>query len=71
MTKGAAVIAISLALMTGYYWARWRRAETVNRAAKATADGVGKVAWRARGVILLVGAAVYVAIDLWLRGRGR
>lgn len=71
MTKGAAVIAISLALMAGYYWARWRRAETVNRLAKAAADGAGKVAWRARGVILLVGAAVYVVIDLWLRGRGR
>ncbi|HEY5986914.1 MAG TPA: hypothetical protein VIV12_11130 [Streptosporangiaceae bacterium] len=71
MTKDAAVIAIALALMSGYYWARWQRAETVNRATKAAADAAGRAAWRSRGGMVLVGFAVYALIDLWLRGRGR
>lgn len=65
------MIAIVIALMVGYYWARWRRAETSNRVARAQADGAGKTVWRARGSILLVGIAVYAVISLWLKGRGR
>lgn len=71
MTKDAAVIAVLLALMVGYHWARWRRAETTNRVARGAADTAGKAAWRARGLIVLVGAAVYAVIHLWLHGRGR
>ena len=71
MTEEAAVIAIVLALAGGYYWARWRRAENARRLAKATADTANKGAWRARGVILLVGVAVYAVINLWIHGRGR
>ncbi|MGE5289543.1 MAG: hypothetical protein ACM3ML_20570 [Micromonosporaceae bacterium] len=71
MTRDAAVIAIVIALMVGYYWARWRRAETTNRMARAAADTAGKTVWRARGAIVLVGAAVYVVIDLWFRVQGR
>lgn len=71
MTKDAAVVAIVISLMGGYYWARWRRAEATNRVAKQQADAAGRGAWRARGAILLVGVAVYLVIDLWIRGRGR
>jgi hypothetical protein len=71
MTKDAAVIAVVLALMVGYYWARWRRAENSVKTAKALADGAGKTAWRARGVLLLVGVGVYAAITLWFHGKGR
>ena len=71
MSKDAALIAVVLALMVGYYWARWRRAETGAKTAKALADGAGKTVWRARGVMLLVGVAVYVAVALWFRGHGR
>ena len=71
MTAETAALAISLALMGGYYWARWRRAENSRRVAKAAVDTAEKGAWRARGMVLLVGIAVYAAIDLWLRGRGR
>jgi hypothetical protein len=35
------------------------------------AGGAGKQAWRARGVIALVGFFVFALIDLWLRGSGR
>ena len=71
MTRHAAVLAVIGALMLGYYWARWRRAETTNRVAQAAAGNAGKQAWRARGVIVLVGFFVYALVDLWLRGRGR
>ena len=42
MTAIAATVAIFVALMVGYYWARWRRAETSLRAAKSQADAAGK-----------------------------
>jgi hypothetical protein len=71
MSKGAAVIAIVIALMVGNYWARWRRAETAKRLAKTAANNAGKGVWRARGIMLLVGVALYVILDLWFRGRGR
>lgn len=57
MTAEAAALAISLALMGGYYWARWRRAENTRRVAKAAVDTAEKGAWRARGMALLVGIA--------------
>ena len=71
MTKEAAVLAISLALIGGYHWARWQRAEATRRFAKAAADTAGKGAWRARGVILLIGVAAFAVINLWVHGRGR
>jgi hypothetical protein len=71
MSTGAAVIAVVIALLVGNYWARWRRAEATKRLAKAAADTAGKGVWRARGVMLLVGLALYFVLDLWFRGRGR
>jgi len=71
MTRDAAVLAVVGALMLGYYWARWRRAETTNKTAKAAGDAAGKQAWRARAVMVLVGFFVFALIDLWLRGSGR
>ncbi len=71
MTQTAAVVAVVVSLMLGYYWARWRRAEGSARSARALADAAGRQAWKARGVILLMGVAVYVVIHLWLGGRGR
>ena len=71
MTPDAAVLAISVALMGGYAWARWRQRENTNRVAKAASEAAGRQAWRARGVLLLIGVAVYAAIELWFRGSGR
>ncbi|MHB1593362.1 MAG: hypothetical protein ACYCO9_03820 [Streptosporangiaceae bacterium] len=62
--------AIVIALMVGYYWARWRRAETTKQAAKAAAEAAGKAVWRARGVIALVAVVVYAVIRLWIRNHG-
>ena len=69
MTRDAAAVAVIVSLMLGYYWARWRRAEGSARSARALADAAGRQAWRARGMIVLVGVAVYVALHLWLRGK--
>lgn len=69
MTKAAAVSAIVVALMVGYYWARWRRAEATKQAAKAAAEAAGKSVWQARKVIVVVGAVVYALIIFWFHGR--
>jgi multisubunit Na+/H+ antiporter MnhB subunit len=69
MTQTAAVVAVVVALMLGYYWARWRRWEGSAKSARALADAAGRQVWKARGAMLLVGVAVYVALHLWLRGR--
>ena len=67
MTSDAAALAVIVALMLGYYWARWRRAEATNRTARAAINTAGRQAWRARGAMLLVGAVVLAVIDVWLR----
>ena len=69
MTRDAAAVAVIVALMLGYYWARWRRAEGSARSARALADAAGRQAWKARGMIVLVGFAVYAALHAWLGGR--
>ena len=69
MTRDAAAVAVIVSLLLGYYWARWRRAEGSAKSARVLADAAGRAAWRARGMILLVGVAVYVALHTWLGGR--
>jgi ABC-type amino acid transport system permease subunit len=71
MTADAAALAVIIALMVGYYFARWRRAETSRKTNKAIADVAAGVAWRTRGTMLLVGAALWAIIDAWFRGKGR
>jgi hypothetical protein len=68
MTRDAAAVAVIVALMLGYYWARWRRAEGSARSARALADGAGRQAWKARGMIALVLVALYVVLHAWLGG---
>jgi hypothetical protein len=71
MTPVAATVAIFVALLLGYFFARWRRAEASLKSAKALADTAGQAAWRFRALVVLVAAAVYVVLHLWLGGRGR
>jgi len=71
MTTDAAVLAVIIALMVGYYFARWRRAETSLKTNKAFAEVSARTAWRARGAMLLVGIALWALIDVWFRGKGR
>jgi hypothetical protein len=69
MTQDAAAVAVIVALMLGYYWARWRRWEGSAKSARALADAAGRQAWKARGMMALVGVALYVVIHLWIQGR--
>jgi hypothetical protein len=71
MTPIAATVALFVAVMVGYYWARWRRAEASLRTAKGRADAAGKAAWRSRGLIILLAATVDVVLHAWFGGRGR
>jgi hypothetical protein len=59
MTTGAAVVGIVVALLAGYWWARWRRAETANRTARATASAGGRQVWRARVAMLIIGLVIF------------
>ncbi|HEX9354512.1 MAG TPA: hypothetical protein VF933_11940 [Streptosporangiaceae bacterium] len=69
MTRDAAAVAVIVALLLGYYWARWRRAEASAKGSRLLAEAASRAAWRARGMIVLVGVAVYVALHTWLGGR--
>lgn len=69
MTREAAAVAVIVALLLGYYWARWRRAEASAKGNRALAEAASRAAWRARGMIALVLVAVYVALHLWLKGQ--
>jgi hypothetical protein len=69
MTQSAAAVAVIVALMLGYYFARWRRWEGSAKSARVLADAASKAAWKARGAMLLVGVAVYVVLRIWLKGK--
>ena len=69
MTQEAAAVAVIVALMLGYYFARWRRWEGSAKSARVLADAASKAAWKARGAMLLVAVAVYVVLHAWLGGR--
>lgn len=69
MTRDAAVVAVIISLMLGYYFARWRRWEGSAKSSRALADAASRAAWKARGAMLLVGVAVYVVLRVWLRGQ--
>jgi hypothetical protein len=71
MTRDAAVVAVVISIMGGYYFARWRRAEGSHQTAKTAAETAERAAWRARGVMVLVALAVAAVIEMWLRGKGR
>jgi hypothetical protein len=69
MTQEAAAVAVIVALMLGYYFARWRRWEGSAKSARVLADAASRAAWKARGAMLLVAVAVYVVLHSWLGGR--
>jgi hypothetical protein len=69
MTREAATVAVVVALMLGYYFARWRRWEGSAKSARVLADAASKAAWKARGVMLLVAVALYVVLRIWLTGK--
>jgi hypothetical protein len=71
MTANAAVVGVVVAVMAGFYFARYDRAERTNRTAKAAAGAAGRQVWRARMTIVLIGFVVFLVVNLWFRGRGR
>ena len=69
MTSDAAVVAVIVALMLGYYFARWRRWEGSAKSARVLADAASRAVWKARGMIALVLVALYVVLHAWLGSR--
>jgi hypothetical protein len=67
MTETAAAVAVIVALMLGYYFARWRRWEGSAKSARVLADAASKAVWKARGAMLLVAVALYVVLRIWLK----
>ncbi len=63
-------MAVIVALMLGYYWARWRRAE----GSRQVGPGAGRRGRESgvegtRGDRCWFGVAVYVVLHVWLDGR--
>jgi hypothetical protein len=69
MTSDAAVVAVIVALMLGYYFARWRRWEGSAKSARVLADAASRAVWKARAAMLLVGVALYVVLRIWIEGK--
>jgi len=69
MTQTAAVVAVVVALMLGYYFARWRRWEGSAKSARVLADAASRAVWKARAAMLLVGVALYVVLRIWIEGK--
>jgi hypothetical protein len=70
LTPDEATLAVTGALMVGFYCARWRIAEREQDAANARVRAAGRAVWRARGVMIGVGLFAAALIDLWIRGKG-
>jgi hypothetical protein len=71
MSAGAAVIGIFVALLVGFYGARWLRAERDEQRAKVGLAAIVRAMWAARRAMIIVAVIGIVVIDLWLRGSGR
>ena len=69
MTRDAAAVAVIVALMLGYYFARWRRWEGSAKSARVLADAASRAVWKARAAMLLVGVALYVVLRIWIEGK--
>jgi hypothetical protein len=71
MMQTVAIAAIAIALMAGYYFARWQLRENSVRSATAQLEGAIKQAWRARKAILFTALATAALIEYWIRSHGR
>jgi NADH:ubiquinone oxidoreductase subunit 2 (subunit N) len=67
----AAVVAIAVSLLGGFYYARWLRAERSLKGAKRDKGAAGKNAWTARLVLAFVAVVLVAAVRAWLAGKGR
>ena len=71
MSSYAAVVAIAVSLLAGFYYARWLRAERSLKGAKRDKGAAGKNARSARLVLAGVAVVLVVAVRAWLAGKGR
>lgn len=71
MTINAAVIAVVVSAAAGYYWRKSRVAEQDRVGAAVKARAAARVAWQARRHAVAAGLVVLVAVDMWVRGKGR
>jgi hypothetical protein len=71
MNAGAAVLGIWIALVLGWYAAKWHTAETDEISARNRLANAVRVMWAARRVLIVTVVIGVVLADLWFRGKGR
>ena len=70
MSLDAVVVVFALALLGGWYGHRLVTATQDVKAARNRLKGALGAVWKARRIALLVGAAIAVAADVWMRKHG-
>ena len=71
MTKGAAVLAITIALAVGWYGAHFWLAEKDEISAANRHNNAIKTMWHFRRWLAVVAVIVVLVVSLWFHGHGR
>ena len=71
MTKGAAVLAITIALAVGWYGAHFWLAEKDEISAANRHANAVKTMWHFRRWLAVVAVIVVLVLSLWFHGHGR
>jgi hypothetical protein len=71
LTADAVTIATVIAVMTGWYGAKWLRAERDEETARAALARTVTVMWTARRAAVVVAVLGVLAVSAWFRGTGR
>ena len=71
MTKGAAVLAITIALAVGWYGAHFWLAEKDEISAANRHNNAIKTMWHFRWLLAVVTVIAWLLVSLWFHGKGR
>jgi hypothetical protein len=68
VTREAAAVAVIIAALAGWYGRMWREREGDRSVTRTRAANARKAAWKARGVIVVVGIVAATTVYVWLHG---
>jgi hypothetical protein len=68
VTREAAAVAVIIAVLAGWYGRMWREREGDRGVTRTRAANARKAAWKARGVIVVVGIVAVATVYVWLHG---
>jgi hypothetical protein len=68
VTREAAAVAVIIAALAGWYGRMWREREGDRSVTRTRAANARKAAWKARGIIVVVGIVAATTVYVWLHG---